>query len=374
MVIDGRIHDFRDEDGNAFIFPSVKKAFSEISFDKMFLYNKNDGVRGFLPLLEKHVFGNRLQTLIFQSFITLGIKDGFIRLVLNHSEKNDKVIIPKPTWQGYERVCNGLQRSCLFVSFFKDKKCNVDGIVSEVREVLKQQDSVIVVLNTPCHNPSGYSLTREEFRNFITEINKVSLGKTIYLFWDIVYLEYEDIELSRDLFLELENLSENVICIAQYSFSKSFLLYGMSLGLMTIVGKKTKELDAVVRIEEVFQDTLASNRSPYLEYVFQRIFLSSNLYKELQSDVLHVRSVLEKRSHYVKEQVKQCNMDMLPYSNGWKTFLITNHSAFICNELKKNDIFFMPNRLGICIPVSSLTVCELEKVFDCFKNIVGREK
>ena len=373
MFIDGRKHDFKDEDGKHFVFKSVQNVISEIKPVEIFSYSSSFGINDFIPLIENYVFGDKLNNVCFKSFITSGIKDGFFRLLLNHSIENDTVIIPKPSWHGYERICKGLDRNCLFVPFFNNNQFNIDGIVLKISDVLKNQDSVVVVVNTPCHNPSGYSLSRNEFCSFIEEINKISVlpGKKIYLFLDVVYLDYEDDMLSRDLFLELCNLKNNVICFVQYSVSKSFLTYGMSVGLMTVIGNKSDGFENILVKEINFQDNLASNFSPFVQYVFSRILTVPDLYSQFRNDILYVRNILKRRYDYI---LKQSEIKFFPYSNGWKIFLLVENSLDVCKKLEKYGIFFNFNKLGICIPVSSLTLWEIEKVFYYLRIILKGEK
>ena len=81
------------------------------------------------------------------------------------------------------------------------------------------QKRVIVIINDPCHNPTGYTLSLDEFKTIIDILNKYKDNDIVFLY-DVAYLEYTSEKDNRIKMLELLRLEAHVITILAFSGSK----------------------------------------------------------------------------------------------------------------------------------------------------------
>ena len=73
-----------------------------------------------------------------------------------------------------------------------DHKFNLAGCEKKVREILAKQDRILLIINTPAHNPTGFSLTPEEIENVVKMLEDVLAGtdKSAALCLDVAYIDY----------------------------------------------------------------------------------------------------------------------------------------------------------------------------------------
>ena len=58
---------------------------------------------------------------------------------------------------------------------FNDKNhFNIDSIKETVHEVMKTQERILLLINDPCENPTGYTMSHEEWKEVIDFVNEVS--------------------------------------------------------------------------------------------------------------------------------------------------------------------------------------------------------
>ena len=70
-------------------------------------------------------------------------------------------------------------------SLFEGDHFNIASFKETCLETMKKQNKLVVVINDPCHNPTGYSLTHEEWDEVIIFLNECSKTHAIVLLNDI---------------------------------------------------------------------------------------------------------------------------------------------------------------------------------------------
>ena len=119
-----------------------------------------------------------------------------------------------------------------FEFFTPERKFNTKSFSEKVNSLLSVQESLVIIINTPAHNPTGYSLTLEDWDSVIEVLTEAAAcGKAIALVIDAAYIDFAgDEEEYRRFLPKLEKLPENVISIMAYSLSKTYTLYGTRCG------------------------------------------------------------------------------------------------------------------------------------------------
>ena len=75
--------------------------------------------------------------------------------------------------------------------FDKDRNFNTRSFFNKVTEILKSQNSLLIIINTPAHNPTGYTLSEEDWSQVLDICRKcVENGKRISILVDIAYIAY----------------------------------------------------------------------------------------------------------------------------------------------------------------------------------------
>ena len=114
-----------------------------------------------------------------------------------------------------------------FEMFDEDGKFNLADFEYKVNKLLRIQDRLVLILNTPANNPTGYSLSLEEWKSIIEILNRVPDDKVVALVVDIAYIDFAgDEKKVREFIPELEKLKSNVLPLLAYSTSKTFTFYG----------------------------------------------------------------------------------------------------------------------------------------------------
>ncbi len=92
-----------------------------------------------------------------------------------------------------------------------------------MHEILEIQDRLVIIINTPAHNPTGYALSNEDWQQVVDCLSYVAPENRIALLVDAAYIDFAgDEDKYREFLPILETLPANILPIIAYSMSKTF--------------------------------------------------------------------------------------------------------------------------------------------------------
>ena len=358
-VIDATIGSLYDEQGHIVAFHSVFESFDQIPAAQKAAYA--DSFRGnpdFRELVKKWTLGQGKVNLESSVIATPG-GTGAVSLVMSEFlETDETVILPDIAWGSYSLMAKDKQLKAVTYEMFEDDHFNLNSLKKQVNALAGKQNRIVVVINDPCHNPTGYTMTREEWHELIAFLNEVAKTTPCIILNDIAYIDYAyDLEHSRDYMREFEGMSDQVMAVIAMSCSKTLTSYGLRCGAAVICAHSK---ESVREAEIVFEKSARAlwsnvNNAAMINFV--------NVVKDHKEEFLNEKKeyihLLKKRSSIFMEEAKACNLPVYPYKEGFfVTIKIEN------NDLKEkyhtllmeNNIFTVQVNKGIRVGICSLSV------------------
>ena len=164
--------------------------------------------------------------------ITVGGSEALYSSISSLINKNDKVLIPNPSYQAYENIVNILGGEVISYNLNNDFSINFN----ELNELLKKEDIKYMVLSYPC-NPTGAVLKKNEYNKLIDLIRRYNLiVVTDEIYEAFCYDNYYSVAMCNEI-------KENIIYIG--GFSKMFSITGIRIGFIAAAEKYLKEIAKV---------------------------------------------------------------------------------------------------------------------------------
>ncbi|MCM2534718.1 aminotransferase class I/II-fold pyridoxal phosphate-dependent enzyme [Neobacillus pocheonensis] len=136
-------------------------------------------------------------------------------VVWNYSNVGDTILTHDWYWTPYSTICKETGRYLeTFDLLYEEMKFNLNSFSSKVKNLLAKQDYLVIILNSPNHNPTGYSISDSEWDEIIDLIVEEAkdLTKTITLVIDIAYIDYTKDPVSARSFMEkFGTLPSNIV-------------------------------------------------------------------------------------------------------------------------------------------------------------------
>jgi aromatic-amino-acid transaminase len=170
------------------------------------------------------------------------------------------VFVPEPYWPHYPGMIEDLEgRYHGFPLLDTRQTFNAEALAVGLQEV-SPPGTVAIILNTPCHNPSGYSLMRQDWRRLKEVVwEHAEAGKRICLLIDTAYVDYywrEPQSIQQDIIMPLMPLHERITLAIGWTISKTFLAYGQRLGTLFMMASTPQQ--AADLQQRLYRTTMAT--------------------------------------------------------------------------------------------------------------------
>lgn len=370
-VIDATLGSLYDENGNLVAMDSVYRSFDEITPKQKAGYAAGFlGNGDFRTLCTQWTVGG---TNLASSVVATPGGTGAVSLGIGEFlEIGESVVIPDIAWTSYAIMAQDKQLKAVKYSMFDENdRFNLADIKEQVSSLAGKQNRIVLVVNDPCHNPTGYTMSNAEWQELISFLNEVGKTTPCIILNDIAYIDYSyNLAHSRDYMKNFEAMSENVMVVIAMSCSKTLTSYGMRCGAAVIAAK---DAESVKQAEIVFEKSaraIWSNVNNGAMHNFCNIMRSH--YDEFMAEKAGYIGLLKQRSDIFKAEAAQCNLPLYPYTEGFFiTVKVDNAIKAAYHEaLMDNNIFTVQVDKGIRVAVCSLPINKAKGLAKKMKDIL----
>jgi aromatic-amino-acid transaminase len=231
------------------------------------------------------------------------------------------VFVPEPYWPHYPGMIEDLEgRYHGFPLLDAQLAFNAEALAAGLRKA-PRQGTAAIILNTPCHNPTGYSLTREDWRR-LKEIvwEHADAGKHICLVVDTAYVDYywqRPQSIQQEIIMPLMPLHERVTLAIGWTISKTFLAYGQRLGTLLVIASTPQR--AADLQHKIYQATMAtySQCSTVPQLVIEHLHADPQKLRQIQAEREPVRAMLARRNAAFEAALARTGLVSLPGDGGF---------------------------------------------------------
>ena len=265
----------------------------------------------------------------------------------------------------YKIICNETGKNLTtFQLFDENQNFNLHSFSSKVEELLKTQNSLLVILNTPAHNPTGFALSEEDWDSVLEVVKThAANGKKLSILVDIAYIDFGgEKNATRKFMTKFSNLPENILTLFSFSMSKSFTMYGQRTGALIAVSSSKEVIDEFKEVNKYSNRAVWSNINRGAQAFLVALHKDKAALASLESERNAVCQMVQKRADVFVEEAKQCNLNFLPYKGGFFISVPAEDPAAICNILKEELVFAVPLKLGIRVAACSVSLKKMKGI------------
>ena len=363
-----------DEDEKLAVLPSVLETLRNLPDSEFAAYAPILGTPDYLESAIQAAFKEYRPEGYIKAAATPGGSGALRQTIWNYSEIGDTILTSDWYWGPYKTLAEeNLRKLSVFSLFDNEKRFNLNSFEMKVKELLTRQNSLVILLNSPAQNPTGYALSDEEWEQVIMIIKREALNesKKITLICDIAYIDYAGRASDTRRFMRLfSGLPSNVLVVVAFSISKSLTMYGLRTGAAVCV---SSDKGVVEEFSGVFE---ASNRGTWSNgtrcgmKLLSVIMNDKELLRKVDEEREEVRLLLEKRAEVFINEAKSVKLDICPYNAGFFITIPASQSEESCKLLKKDNIFAVPISRGIRFAICSVPLYKMKGIAEKVKKAV----
>lgn len=372
-VVNATIGALLDDDNELAVMPTIIDMIKNLGDDDFAEYAPIGGIPEYKEAVKKAVFHNFIPKSHVEIIATPGGTGAIRTVVSNYSKPGDSVLTCDWYWAPYNTICMEQARKLETYPLFNGQATfNLAGFKEKVFELAPKQNSLVILLNTPAHNPTGYALSDSDWEELVDVLNDPKLaGIPIALFVDIAYIDFAgDPEEVRGFLPLLEKLNENVLPVIGYSASKTYTAYGMRTGAMICMAKTREIADEFKQVCEFSARNTWSNCNRSGQKVIANVYKESETLERVGKEREEIRNMLLERGTVFEAAAKEVGLETVPFISGFFVCIECDNPAEISDQLADQGIFVVPLAKGIRISIASISKEQCKRVAKAIAEVL----
>jgi aspartate/tyrosine/aromatic aminotransferase len=250
-IINATVGALLDDEGRLAVLPTMAEALRAVPAEVVAGYAPIAGPDDFRRAVVTDLLGDRPsqaeghpQTPAARSAVAVATPGGTgaIRLAFsNFLEPGQAVLTSSFYWSPYKTLADDAGRKLETFRMFDERgRLDTADFDRQLGRQLTTQGRALAILNSPCHNPTGYSFDDEEWKALVSVIDHHASRGPVALVLDVAYARYGAGDLGAAIDRVLP-LSGKALVTFTWSASKSFTEYGLRVGALVAVHPEAAE-------------------------------------------------------------------------------------------------------------------------------------
>lgn len=358
QVVNASVGALLNEDGSLSVLPTVIDLLRNLPSEEYAAYAPIGGLPSFLEAAKNAVFRSHIPQGFIEAVATPGGSGAIRHTIWNYSNMGDAILTSDWYWGPYKTVAEEHGRTIETYKLFDENDTfNLSSFKEKAVSLLEKQSSLVILLNAPAHNPTGYSLSMEEWTEVISFLKSQASDsdKRIILFSDIAYIDFAGTPDESRAFMELfGGLPQNILTIVAFSMSKGYTLYGMRCGAMIGISSNPDVAKEFKSTNQFSNRGVWSNGTRPAMAVLTKIFDNPEILKQIEGERQVLQDMLTERATVFIQEAEKAKLKICPYKAGFFITIPCKNPDLVATELQKEYIFAVPLGQGIRFAVCSV--------------------
>lgn len=357
-VINATIGTLLGDEGELIVLSSVDEMVKTLAPSEYAAYAPIAGLGGFKGAVLKAVFGSYMPRGHMGVVASPGGTGAIRNVIANYSCLGDKILTHDWHWGPYNSIAGEQGRGVeTFAMFDNEGNFDIGSFEYKVNKLLRNQERLVVIINTPANNPTGYSLSDENWHGVVKVLNAADECRKIALVVDAAYIDFAGEKDEVRTFIPiLEDLNPNVLPIFAYSASKTFTFYGFRCGAAICIAPSREIADEFERVLAYSSRASWSNSPRAPQAVIEKIYADSKLLARVDHERKVFRDMLAARGRAFEKAAEEAGLEMLPFRAGFFVTIPCKDPDAVEKELENDGVFLVPfNGRGLRVSVASIS-------------------
>jgi len=379
-VVNATVGSLYTDKSKLYQFQLINYVLATIPNDEMFAYAQTDGGNDFKDSVLKWVFKDHLseikELMNLSVIATPGGSGAISNTLFNYVNEGDSVLLTDVFWGPYSFMINEFGGNIVTHEMFDGEHFNCKAFSEKAEQIIEKEGKLVTIINDPCHNPTGYSMTKDEWMKLIQFFNeKGNQGVPVVVIYDIAYIDYSNLgyDESRELLCLLQHTNENVLNVLTFSGSKTFSVYGLRLGAAIALSKSKKLIDDFERTG-LYSTRAKWSCPPKIGIsILNKLMSTEETERVFVEELYDARKLIHNRSQIFIKEAKEVGLVMHPYRGGFFMSIPSDNPNKLVDDLRQKDIYVVPMEKGIRLAVSSIPTEQMPGLAKRIKNVIDNK-
>lgn len=377
-VINGAFGTYFDETGKLLTFDTVYRAFDKVDDIQKAKYASSImGPPEFQSAVKNWLFGDFENEIECDIIATPGGTGALSSTIKNTLTRGQTVIHPDIGWGPYTTIAKEQGVNIKNYTLFDGDRFNLESFKETCKSVMDEQGKVLVFINDPCQNPTGYTMRDDEWKSVLEIIRELSEKGPFILVHDIAYIDFNKRgEAYKEHFKQYREMPENVLTVITFSASKTLTAYGMRVGAQVLISSNEEQR---IKMKNACGNTARGVWST-VNNGGMRVFADVALDKTVKAAYMKEKqtfiNLLNERAEIFVREAQEVGLPIYPYDEGFFITLKIEDSILknaLHLKLKTLNIFFVNVYGGLRVAICSIPLDKIKglakRVYDAYMSL-----
>ena len=361
-----------DEQEKLACIPTMEKVFRSLPMTDVIDYAPIAGLPDYLNAVQGLTFADQKPDGYTAAVATAGGTGAVHHAIANYSEVGDEVLTSDWYWGPYSALCReGGRKLATYQLFNEQQNFNVSAFKEKVSTLLGKQNSLLIIINTPAHNPTGYSLSEEDWAQ-VLDVCKAEAkkgAKKVSILVDVAYIDYAgEKNEARKFMKQFGGLPDNMLVMFAFSMSKGYTMYGQRTGAIIGLSASKTVIDEFAQVAKFSSRATWSNINRGAMTVLTKIQQDAALLAQFEKERDALYQTIRERGAIFMEEAKACKLNALPYKAGFFISIPAADPGAVCDKLHDDLIFAVPLKMGVRIAVCAVPIAKMRGMAEKIKK------
>ena len=231
-IVNATLGALMEDDGRLALLPVVAEALAAVPPERAAAYAQIAGDPPFLKAVIADLFGEGPLAAQSVAVATPGGTGALHHAVTACLQPGDALLTSSYFWGPYKTIAQHTRRKIeTFPMFDASARFDAAAFGTALEAQMRRQGRALVILNSPCHNPTGYSLDDAEWKAVARVLRQAAAHGPVTLCVDFAYARFGA---GNPLawVATIEPLLGDVLLLVAWSASKAYAQYGARIGAL----------------------------------------------------------------------------------------------------------------------------------------------
>ncbi len=364
-VVNGTVGALLHDDGRLAILPTAARAVHEVPAEEWAPYAPIAGSTDFLAAVIGAIFKDEPEMRACAvAAATPGGTGALRHAIANYLEPGQSLLTTSFFWGPYQTLCDESERKVsTFSMFAADGSIDVAALDRALAAQIAEQKRVLLFLNDPCHNPTGYSMRPEEWRAVVERLIARSDEAPITLLVDMAYFAYNAHD-PRAFLKELRPLLGKVGLLFAWSASKTYTHYGLRVGAIVACVPDPAERAATDAALCYSCRGTWSNCSRGGMRAITRLLTDPALAAACDRERDELKALLGARVAAFNELAPRRSLRYPRYEGGFFVTVFADDAHERAGRMKDRGVFVVPQKGALRVALCSVAAKDVERLVE----------
>jgi aromatic-amino-acid transaminase len=363
-VINATVGTLLDDEGQLAVMSVVPEVLRAVPPNVAAGYAPIAGPPDFLRAVIADLLGAREAASWAVAVATPGGSGAVRHSMANFLEPQQTLLTTSLYWGPYRTMADELDRNLMTFRMFNEVgRFDADDMERKLRAVLDAQGRALILLNSPCHNPSGYSLDAADLDRIVGVLERAAPLGPIAVLLDIAYARFgaSGLDTTVDAMLRLAG---KVMLLFAWSASKAFTQYGLRVGAIVAVHPDPNVRRAVESaLAFSCRGTWSTCNSAGMAAI-TRVLEDPELRARADRERASLKGLIDGRVALWNELAGREGLRYPRFDGGFFTTVICDDPAGTAARLREDGLFVVPLQGGLRVALCAVAERDLPRLVE----------